>query len=124
MTQTQTQDETTLAQLNALIALFSPGPHTWTQGVFARDAFNERIDEGSELATCWCMIGGINKTIPSPHQQYPVRNAIQQHLPEYAGHNLVNFNDNAQTTYEAFMLVLYKAQHTVATRVAAVKGEV
>ena len=72
---------TLLADLHALRDLLAQG---WCQGTYARDTFGNAVDCRSSRACAWCLLGGIEITIPFerfPQTEHAIRTEINGCIP-------------------------------------------
>lgn len=97
-------------------------PANWTTDHFARNALNEAVDVRSPTATCFCIMGAIERVTRGPltanyrpvggHEfevECAAESALQTILTkQYGDSNIANFNDTA--THEQVMKALKQAR--------------
>lgn len=76
--------------------LFSD-PTKWTKGVYARDANGYKTPDISTDATCWCLVGGVNRCYWDT-DRVGIFNRITEALPT-GFDNIATFNDAEPTTF-------------------------
>ena len=62
----------------------------WTQGAWARDKKGDSVNPRSNAATCWCLLGGIEKVTSSYRRQDSMKNALRESADNTF---LVRYND-------------------------------
>lgn len=115
MNENELADERLPTQLDKLGDLIARG---WCQGVYARSKRGRKVNEGSELAVCFCIQGGINK-LSAPHG-YDFRHrmrevlaatltielreglpkSIAQRIQAVCGAELIEWNDKVDRTQD------------------------
>lgn len=111
--------------LEQLEALLTPPEH-WTQGFDARDPEGIPVGSLDENATCWCLLGGIEKIAPSASDnrlRVDVQNALSASIQveakdRFDAENLTDipeFNDDPRTTHEHILAVVRRAKEDAAT---------
>jgi len=103
--------DTVLRQVDSLLASESQ----WTKQAMAKDANGEKVSIINLNATCWCLVGAVNKifsTLPFDEQTNMVAARIQDAL-EYGIEKIdgrpqspIWFNDHPQTTFAEIKAVL------------------
>ena len=84
-------------------------PETWTKGFYAHTATGEDVESEHPDATCWCVIGAVEKVTSEGHWMRA------QNVIHYLGHYVprrgyvAKFNDDPNTTHEDILAVFDKA---------------
>jgi len=82
-------------------------PARWTQGEMARNMFGAPTDPAGPNATCWCLMGAIQReTNDDPFLAGSVYQILRTQLQ---GQSVSDFNDSRATTHADIMAVLDKA---------------
>jgi hypothetical protein len=80
----------------------------WTQGWFARDANNMRVQVDSDKATCFCLSGAMFSEEITSFEQVKARQLLSMVLPDWCN-NIVEFNDCANTSKQDVINLIDKA---------------
>ena len=108
-------------------------PANWTQGALSRDSNGARTNILDPRTTCYCTLGALTKAMtdrvmavkklvpedcyPELADQYDVHfNEITAFLDKLAGDDIVNFNDDPDTTHADVINLLDLAVDTVEER--------
>lgn len=71
----------------------------WTQGWFARDQYNMRVQVYDENATCFCLAGALCNTW-CRQEEHHKSIALLRSVLGTKYENIVQFNDSSSTTKE------------------------
>src|SRR5580698_8697854 len=74
----------TLGILRGVLDFYKQGPHTWTQGVWARDANGNPVRSLQEAAVCHCLFSAViretNRHLGTHYVTASVRRALREQL--------------------------------------------
>ena len=98
--------------INILIDLkkLFQSPTSWTKISFARNISHNQVKPNDESASCWCILGGIERLSPD----YPTRYSVCQYLSEIINKetrftDISAFNDNIDTSHKDVLNIIDQA---------------
>jgi hypothetical protein len=106
---------TTMKPKDVLIATKAllHSPAQWTQEAFARNKNGEVISANSPDATCWCLLGAMDKVLRDNNARPAVAEAeriVRNVIRERTGNYWIDgFNDSEFTTHADVLALLDKA---------------
>lgn len=80
-------------------------PAKWTKGYFARNNEGRRCGWSSDKASCWCMLGAINRAYHANGADTKFT-IINREVIKRGYRNIAEFNDADTTTYEDVIKIL------------------